>query len=306
MLFQDDGYEFVVYDTHRAMWRDELRGRCAAPRATCRTAWSCGCRRGAPGGAEAPLPEATRQDRPQVMIFSNGDLSAVRRSRSSATAAAAASRRARTRRARSIQKPSWWSAQSRERRRRRGFTLIEVLVALAIVAVGMAAVLGALSLLGRHHRRTCATRPSRSGSRINRIATLRLSGQAPADRQDRRRRATMPAAMALGPGGGERPRYRASSASTSRYGPRDVKAETRTAAGSPRVSGIWGDAVGIPNGYQPDWGAQLPRGAPRHSQHRQPRHAGGAGHRAALSRRTSPRSRRPPQPPQLTNPNQNQ
>ena len=47
----------------------------------------------------------------------------------------------------------------------RGFTLIEVLVALAIVTFGMAAVLGAHDVRRRHRVLSCATRPSPNGSR---------------------------------------------------------------------------------------------------------------------------------------------
>ncbi|HEY2340845.1 MAG TPA: type II secretion system minor pseudopilin GspI, partial [Steroidobacteraceae bacterium] len=60
--------------------------------------------------------------------------------------------------------------------RTRGFTLIEVLVALAIVAIGMAAVLGALTSSAN----TLAYLRDKTFAQwvaLNQIATLRLSGQ---------------------------------------------------------------------------------------------------------------------------------
>ena len=60
--------------------------------------------------------------------------------------------------------------------RTRGFTLIEVLVALAIVAIGMAAVLGALTSSAN----TVAYLRDKTFAQwvaLNQIATLRLSGQ---------------------------------------------------------------------------------------------------------------------------------
>ena len=68
---------------------------------------------------------------------------------------------------------------------RRGFTLIEVLVALAIVAIGMSAVLSALSssadTVSYLRDKTFAQWVA-----LNKIATLRISGQQPADRQQQR------------------------------------------------------------------------------------------------------------------------
>ena len=66
----------------------------------------------------------------------------------------------------------------RGQRTARGFTLIEVLVALAIVAVGMAAVLGALNSSAN----TVAFMRDKTFAQwvaLNQLATLRISGQTP-------------------------------------------------------------------------------------------------------------------------------
>ena len=39
VLFQDDGYEFLVYDVHRGQWRSVFEDD-ALPCATCRTGWT--------------------------------------------------------------------------------------------------------------------------------------------------------------------------------------------------------------------------------------------------------------------------
>lgn len=140
-----------------------------------------------------------------------------------------------------------------------GFTLIEVLVALAIVAIGMAAVLGALTSSAG----TLSYLRDKSFAQwvaLNRIATLRLAGQAPptgntegdvdfAGRSWHWRQEVVTTQVP----GVERMDIRVR--------PADVKPENEDSGWFTTVSGIWGDAVGIPNGYQPDWGAQLPRGA---------------------------------------------
>ena len=142
-----------------------------------------------------------------------------------------------------------------------GFTLIEVLVALAIVAVGMAAVLSALSssasTVSYLRDKTFAQWVA-----LNQISTLRLSGQiAPVGNSD---------------GdvdfGGRSWHWRREVVATEVPGVVriDVKVRPAEIKGNEdndwftTVSGIQGDAVGIPNGYQPDWGTQqLPGQGPQ-------------------------------------------
>lgn len=190
-------------------------------------------------------------------------------------------------------------------RRARGFTLIEVLVALAIVAIGMAAVLGALSssadTVSRLRDKTFA-----QWFAMNRIATLRLSGQAP------------PTGKSNGDDdyAGRKWHWAQEVVTTEVPGveridvnvrPADLKVENDDSGWLTTVSGIWGDAVGIPNGYQPDWGAQLPRGAPGGVPG-----TGGIGTPGVPAPgqpfvpNITPQPSAPTQPPQLTNPNQNQ
>jgi len=187
----------------------------------------------------------------------------------------------------------------------RGFTLIEVLVALAIVAIGMAAVLGALSssadTVSRLRDKTFA-----QWFAMNRIATLRLSGQAP------------PTGKSNGDDdyAGRKWHWAQEVVTTEVPGveridvnvrPSDLKVENDDSGWLTTVSGIWGDAVGIPNGYQPDWGAQLPRGAPGGVPG-----IGGIGTPGVPAPgqqfvpNITPQPSVPTQPPQLTNPNQNQ
>ena len=135
----------------------------------------------------------------------------------------------------------------------RGFTLIEVLVALAIVAIGMAAVLGTLTssanTISYLRDKTFAQWVA-----LNQIATLRISGQMTAtgnsdgniDFAGRswhwRREVTttqVPGVVRI----------------DVKVRPADVKADEDNGWFT-TVSGIQGDAVGVPNGYQPDWGAQ--------------------------------------------------
>ena len=134
------------------------------------------------------------------------------------------------------------------------FTLLEVLVALAIVAIGMAAVLGALSssvgTITYLRDKTFAQWVA-----LNRIATLRLSGQL----------------QATGNSDGDIDfagrswHWRQEVTATEvpgvvridvRVRPTDVKGDDNSGWFT-TVSGIQGDAVGSPNGYLPDWGAQL-------------------------------------------------
>jgi general secretion pathway protein I len=138
--------------------------------------------------------------------------------------------------------------------RRRGFTLIEVLVALAIVAIGMAAVMGALNSSAN----TISYLRDKSFAQWvaeNEIATLRISGSVPP----------------LGNSDGDVDfagrswHWRMEVVSTQIPGmvrmdvhvrPAEVKGDDN-GPWYTTLSGIDGDAVGIPNGYQPMWGAQV-------------------------------------------------
>jgi general secretion pathway protein I len=137
--------------------------------------------------------------------------------------------------------------------RAHGFTLLEVLLALAIVTIGMAAVLGALSssvgTITYLRDKTFAQWVA-----LNHIATLRLSGQLQA--KGNKNGDTDFA--------GRKWHWRQEVTSTElpgvvridvRVRPADVKGDDNSGWFS-TVSGIQGDAVGTPNGYQPDWGAQ--------------------------------------------------
>jgi general secretion pathway protein I len=138
-------------------------------------------------------------------------------------------------------------------RRARGFTLIEVLVALAIVAIGMAAVLGALSssadTLSYLRDKTFAQWVA-----LNHIATLRLSGQ------------QTPVSDSSGDVdfAGRSWHWRREVVATEVPGVVRIDVSVRSAqvkAGDDEawlttVSGVQGDAVGAANGYQPDWGTQ--------------------------------------------------
>jgi general secretion pathway protein I len=135
-----------------------------------------------------------------------------------------------------------------------GFTLIEVLVALAIVAIGMAAVLGALSSSAS----TVSYLRDKTFAQwvgLNRISTLRLSGQM----------------TAVGNTDGDtdfagrswhwRQEVTASEVPgvvriDVRVRPADVKGDNDNDWFT-TVTGLQGDAVGVPNGYLPDWGSQL-------------------------------------------------
>jgi general secretion pathway protein I len=135
----------------------------------------------------------------------------------------------------------------------RGFTLIEVLVALAIVAVGMAAVLGTLSssadTISYLRDKTLAQWVA-----LNQIATLRLSGQQ----------------TPVGDSSGEVDfagrswHWRREVVATEVPGVVRIDVSVRDAqvkagdneAWLTTVSGVQGDAVGAASGYLPDWGAQ--------------------------------------------------
>jgi general secretion pathway protein I len=138
----------------------------------------------------------------------------------------------------------------------RGFTLLEVLVALAIVTLGMAAVLGALSssagTVSYLRDKTFAQWVA-----LNRIANIRISGQQPA----------------TGNTDGDVDyagtswHYRQEVVTTDVPGilridvkvrPKDVKTSNDDSGWYTTVSGLYGAAIGIPNGFQPDWGSQSP------------------------------------------------
>jgi len=137
----------------------------------------------------------------------------------------------------------------------RGFTLIEVLVALAIVAVGMAAVLGALSssadTISYLRDKTFANWVA-----LNQIAQVRVSGQLPSP----------------GKSDGDTDfagrKWHWHQEVTTTQVPGMVRMDVSVRPGdsaSPdsdrgwyaTLSGLSGDAVGLPRGDLPDWGSQL-------------------------------------------------
>ncbi len=73
VMFQDDGYQFLVYDTHRALWRDVFEDDALGERKL-------------PDGLDVKLtvdarpvvlkrPKDATDKTPQVMVFSSGELS---------------------------------------------------------------------------------------------------------------------------------------------------------------------------------------------------------------------------------------
>ena len=144
-------------------------------------------------------------------------------------------------------------------RRSAGFTLVEVLVALAIVAIGMAAVLGTLSTSAN----TISYLRDKTFAQwlaLNKIANLRLSGQmthtgnsdGDTDYAGRKWHWRQEVNATEIPG---------VSRIDVRVRPADVKGDDEHGWYT-TVSGIQGDAVGAPNGYQPLWGSQVPLGQP--------------------------------------------
>ena len=145
------------------------------------------------------------------------------------------------------------------RERGGGFTLIEVLVALAIVAIGMAAVMGALTssanMISYLRDKTLAQWVA-----LNQITNLRLSGQQP------------PTGVSNGDTdfAGRSWHWRQEVVATEVPGIERIDISVRPSevkAGDDNgwfttVSGIRGDAVGTPNGFQPDWGTQTFGGLP--------------------------------------------
>jgi len=138
--------------------------------------------------------------------------------------------------------------------RRRGFTLIEVLVALAIVTVGMAALLGTLTssadTVAYLRDKTFANWVA-----LNQIALVRISGQLPAPGKS-----DGDADFA-----GRKWHWHQDVTTTQVPGMvrMDVSVRPADAASSDSdrgwyatLSGISGDALGLPRGDLPDWGAQ--------------------------------------------------
>jgi general secretion pathway protein I len=144
-------------------------------------------------------------------------------------------------------------------RRAAGFTLIEVLVALTIVAVGMAALMSALNSSAE----TVAYLRDKTFANwvaMNKIATVRTSGQQPAkgnsngdiDFGNRKWHWRMEVVTTDVPG---------LLRMDVRVRPAEVKADEDT-GWLTTVSGIYGGAVAQSNGITPNWGSQNAFGVP--------------------------------------------
>ncbi len=261
MLFQDDGYEFLAYDMRRAGWRQVFEDDALSARKL-------------PDGLDVKLtlegrpvvlsrPKDAKDKTPQVMIFSNGDLNSfavtLERDGGRAQRHPDAGREGPGDRARH----GGGEAMNLTRRAPHGFTLIEVLVALAIVAIGMAAVMSALSS-SAHTLAYLRDRTFAQWVALNQIANLRLSGQQP------------PVGDSNGDTdfAGRSWHWSQKVVSTEVPGVAriDVSVRPADAKGDDEhgwfttVSGIWGDAVGVPNGLP----ARLGPAGPWHAHFRQP------------------------------------
>lgn len=132
----------------------------------------------------------------------------------------------------------------------RGFTLVEVLVALVIVAVGMAAVLGAMSATA-DNTRYLRDKTLAQWVGLNRIAEVRLTGRVPAEGKTKGE-----SEMA-----GRKWRWEQEVLETEVPGMVriDVKVQspdappTQTESWLVTVSGIMGDAVSTPMPLNPVW-----------------------------------------------------
>lgn len=137
-----------------------------------------------------------------------------------------------------------------------GFTLIEVLVALVIVAVGMSAVMSALTS-SANTVSFLRDETFANWVALNKIANLRISGQQP------------PTGTSNGDTdfAGRSWHWRQEVVTTEVPGvvridvkvrPKEIQAGDDE-AWTTTVSGISGNSIGIPDGYNPSWGTQAPR-----------------------------------------------
>lgn len=148
-------------------------------------------------------------------------------------------------------------------RRRGGFTLVEVLVALVIVAMGMAALLGTLSSAAD----TSIYLRDKTFAQwiaLNRVSELRLAA----------RRPTKGKSSGEIDYAGRKWRYEQEVVETDVPGVLRIDVKVADAAAQPRqgrkskedwtatASGVVGDALGAPNGVDPDWNGSAFPGEP--------------------------------------------